>query len=51
MVSYGVQHGWSKWRFLLIALPLITADVVVSDWLQNKIRLFEIVQHRHGRIR
>lgn len=46
---YGVQHGWSAGLFLLIVLPLITVDVLLSSWLQNRIRLSEIARHRHPR--
>ncbi len=49
IVWYGVQHGWSKGIFLLIVLPLITVDVLVSNWLQNRIRLYEIEHHRRAR--
>jgi len=49
IVWYSVLHSWSKGIFLVIALPLITVDVLVSSWLQNRIRLSEVGRHRHAR--
>jgi len=49
IVWYSVLHGWSKGIFLVVALPLITVDVLVSSWLQNRIRLSEVGRHRHAR--
>jgi hypothetical protein len=49
VVGYIGQHGWSKELFLLVVLPLITVDVVVSSWLEDRIRLSEIARHRHAR--
>jgi hypothetical protein len=49
IVWYSVLHGWPKGMFLVIALPLVTVDVLVSSWLQNRIRLSEVERHRHKR--
>ena len=49
IVWYSVLHGWSKGIFLVVVLPLITVDVLVSSWLQNRIRLSEVERHRHAR--
>ena len=49
---YSGKHRWSKGAFLLLVLPLILVDVLISDWFAGKIRLFEIAHHRHqGNIR
>jgi len=47
IVWYSVQRGWSKGKFLLVILPLILVDVLISDWLAGKIRLLEITRYRH----
>jgi hypothetical protein len=49
IVWYGLQHGWSTGLFLLVVLPLTAVDVLLSSWLQNRIRLSEIARHRHPR--
>ena len=43
---YGLQHGWTKWRFVAVVLALITADVWVSDRAEKRIRLSEIQRYR-----
>jgi hypothetical protein len=47
---YGVPHGWSTGKLLLIVVPLILIDVLVSGWLEDKIRLSEIKRHRRKRL-
>ena len=49
IIWYRAQHGWSKGMFIVIALLLVTVDVCVSNWLQNKIRSSEIRRYRHAR--
>jgi len=49
IVWYSVQHGWSKGTFIVIVILLVTADAFLSNWLQNKIRLSEIMRYRHPR--
>jgi hypothetical protein len=44
---YSGKHHWSKGTFLLVILPLILVDVLVSDRFVGKIRLFEISRYRH----
>jgi hypothetical protein len=49
IILYGVQHGWSKGVFIVVLILLVTADTFISNWLQNKIRLSEIMRYRHPR--
>lgn len=48
-VWYSVEHGWSKAAVILALILLVTIDVALSSWLQNKIRLSEITRYRHAR--
>jgi hypothetical protein len=48
-IWYSVQHGWSKGMFIVIVILLVTMDAFISTWLQNKIRLSEIMRYRHAR--
>ena len=49
IVWYSVQHGWSKGTVIIVFVLVITADVLLANWLQNKIRLSEITRYRHAR--
>jgi hypothetical protein len=39
IIWYSVQRGWSKGMFIIVAILLVTVDVFLANWLQNKIRL------------
>jgi len=49
IVWYSVQHGWSKGMTVVVLILLLTVDVFLENWLQNRIRLSEITRHRHAR--
>ncbi len=49
IIWYSVHRGWSKGMFIIVAILLITVDVFLANWLQNKIRLSEIRRYRHAR--
>jgi hypothetical protein len=49
IIWYSVQHGWSKGIVIVVLILLVTVDVFLANWLQNKIRLSEITRYRHAR--
>jgi hypothetical protein len=49
IVWYSVQHGWSKGMTIVVLILLLTVDVFLENWLQNRIRLSEITRRRHAR--
>jgi hypothetical protein len=49
IIWYSLQHGWSKGMFIVVLIMVVTVDVFLSNWLQNKIRLSEITRYRHAR--
>lgn len=46
LLWYALQHGWSKWSFVLIVAALLGVDVFVSTSIERKIRLSEIQDYR-----
>jgi hypothetical protein len=48
-ICYSVLRGWSKGTVIVLLILLVTVDVFVANWLQNKIRLSEIARYRHAR--
>ena len=47
IIWYSVQNGWSKGMVIVVLFLLVTVDVFLSNWLENKIRLYEITRYRH----
>jgi hypothetical protein len=49
VVWYGVEHSWSKTRFLLVLLPVSLIDVFLWDNVRKAIRMREIASYRNRR--
>ena len=45
----AVVHEWSRTKTILIIMPLLLLDVLLEDWLQGKIRVVELRNHRRKR--
>jgi len=48
-IWYSVEHRWSRGAVIVVLILLVTLDVALTSWLQNKIRLSEITHYRHAR--
>jgi hypothetical protein len=47
LIWYSEVYRWTKVEFVLVILPLTLVDVLLSDWLARRIRIFELTRYRH----